>query len=177
MGERIDKAEFVRLVAQRVQRDEDTVGEIVAAAFEEIDQAMKRGESVPLRVRLLQCPTGARELGLQAQPVAAPARAVRLLIQRSRQAVRMATFERRYPRTTRWVKKHLWIQLGDDGMSRSWLRALDEGGLIWDGGDFPSQTLDEAFAELDAALAAWMREQFGARTPWCHAQLAASYLP
>jgi hypothetical protein len=74
----------------------------------------------------------------------------------------MATFERRYPHITHWVKTHGWIELGDDGLSRSWVRALDEGGLIWEGGDLPSQSLDETFAELDAALAAWMREQFGA---------------
>ncbi|HEY3080275.1 MAG TPA: hypothetical protein VGM69_10245 [Chloroflexota bacterium] len=64
----------------------------------------------------------------------------------------MATFERRYPRISHWVKTRGWIELGHDGMSRSWIRALDEGGLIWEGGD-PDGPLDDAFQELETALA------------------------
>ena len=37
-------------------------------------------------------------------------------------------------------------------MSRSWIRVLDEGGLIWEGGD-PDGPLDDAFQELETALA------------------------
>jgi hypothetical protein len=72
----------------------------------------------------------------------------------------MPSFEETYPHVARWIKEHGWIELGDDGMGRSWVRALDEGGLIWEGGD-PIQTLDETFRELDAALARWLHEQFG----------------
>ena len=64
----------------------------------------------------------------------------------------MPSFERRYPRISRWVKTHGWIELGHDGMSRSWIRAVDEGGLVWEGGD-PDRPLDDAFQELEAALA------------------------
>ncbi len=49
--------------------------------------------------------------------------------------------------------------IGLGGVSRSKMRALDEGGMVWDGGD-PSKTLDETFEELDMALAKWMREAF-----------------
>ena len=35
-------------------------------------------------------------------------------------------FEQTYPHITRWVKEHGWIELGGDGMSPSWVRALDE---------------------------------------------------
>lgn len=49
MGGRIDKRELVSLVAQRVSRDADTVGEIVDATLEEIYQALKRGDQVSLR--------------------------------------------------------------------------------------------------------------------------------
>lgn len=49
MRDRVEKQDLVRLVAERVQRDGDTVEEILDAALEEIYQALKRGESVSLR--------------------------------------------------------------------------------------------------------------------------------
>jgi DNA-binding protein HU-beta len=49
MRGRVEKTELVRLVSQRVQRDVDTVEEILDATLEEIYQAIKRGESVSLR--------------------------------------------------------------------------------------------------------------------------------
>ena len=67
----------------------------------------------------------------------------------------MGSFERMYPHIARWIKTQGWIEIGADGMSPSWIRALDEGGLVWEGGD-PSKTLDEAFEELDTALGEWM---------------------
>lgn len=72
----------------------------------------------------------------------------------------MPSFEDSYPHVTRWIKEHGWIELGYDGWRRSLVRALDEGGLIWEGGD-PAQTLDETLRELDVALAKSLREQFG----------------
>ena len=72
----------------------------------------------------------------------------------------MPSFDETYPHVTHWIKEQGWIELGYDGWRRSWIRALDEGGLIWEGGD-PAQTLDETFRELDTALAQWIREQFG----------------
>jgi hypothetical protein len=51
-----------------------------------------------------------------------------------------------------------WIEMGHDDMSRSFVRALDEGGLVWERQeDYP--TLDAALQDLEAGLAAWMREQ------------------
>jgi len=49
MQRRIEKQELVRLVAQRVDRDVQSVEEVVDALLEEIYQALKRGESVSLR--------------------------------------------------------------------------------------------------------------------------------
>ena len=71
----------------------------------------------------------------------------------------MSTFEARYPNITRWIRTQGWIEVGYDGMSPSWIRALDEGGMVWQGGD-PTKTLDDAFQDLDKALAAWIRELF-----------------
>jgi hypothetical protein len=63
-----------------------------------------------------------------------------------------------YPTITRWVQEYGWIEIGQDEMSRSFIRALDEGGLVWEGRkSYP--TLDAALQDLEAGLAAWMQEQ------------------
>jgi hypothetical protein len=63
-----------------------------------------------------------------------------------------------YPTIARWVMEYGWIEIGYDDMSRSFVRALDEGGLVWEGQeDYAS--LDDAFRDLEAGLVAWMREQ------------------
>ncbi len=49
MPMRIDKATLVRRVAQRAQRDEATVGDIIDATLEEIYEALRQGEPVSLR--------------------------------------------------------------------------------------------------------------------------------
>ncbi len=49
MDDRVDKKELVSLVARRVNRDVEAVGEIVNATLEEICEALKRGEPVSLR--------------------------------------------------------------------------------------------------------------------------------
>jgi hypothetical protein len=72
----------------------------------------------------------------------------------------MPSFEQVYPHIARWVKGRGWIEVGSDDMRPSWVRALDEGGLIWEGGD-PSQPMDDTLQELDTALARWLHEQVG----------------
>lgn len=49
MPERVEKPELVRLVARRVDRDAETVAEIVDAFLDETYEILKRGESVSLR--------------------------------------------------------------------------------------------------------------------------------
>ena len=63
-----------------------------------------------------------------------------------------------YPTIARWGMEYGWIEMGHDDMSRSFVRALDEGGLVWEGQD-DYATLDDALRDLEAGLAAWMREQ------------------
>jgi hypothetical protein len=63
-----------------------------------------------------------------------------------------------YPTIARCVMEYGWIEIGHDDMSRSFGRALDEGGLVWEGQD-DYATLDDALRALEAGLAAWMREQ------------------
>jgi len=63
-----------------------------------------------------------------------------------------------YPTIARWVMEYGWIEIGHDDMSQSFARALDEGGLVWEGQE-DYATLDDALRNLEAGLAAWMREQ------------------
>lgn len=58
-----------------------------------------------------------------------------------------------FPTIARWVMEYGWIEIGHDDMSRSLVRALDEGGLVWEGQeDYP--TLNAALQDLEAGLAA-----------------------
>ena len=68
----------------------------------------------------------------------------------------MATsFEKSYPNITRWVTSQGWIELGQDEYSSSLIRALDEGGMVWEGSTYYG-TLDETFDALETALAEWL---------------------
>jgi hypothetical protein len=49
MAERVDKPELVQRVARRLDRDGETVAEIVDGLLEEIYAALKHGDSVSLR--------------------------------------------------------------------------------------------------------------------------------
>jgi hypothetical protein len=63
-----------------------------------------------------------------------------------------------YPTIVRWVQEYGWIEIGQDEMSRSFIRALDDGGMVWEGRkSYP--TLDAALQDLEVGLIAWMQEQ------------------
>ena len=49
-----------------------------------------------------------------------------------------------YPTIARWVMEYGWIEMGHDDMSQAFVRALDEGPLVWEG--------QEDYATLDDAL-------------------------
>jgi hypothetical protein len=68
------------------------------------------------------------------------------------------TFDDRYPAISEWVISHGWIELGQNEDSPSLVRALDEGGLIWES-QRAYRTLDEALNALERALRKWMKEQ------------------
>jgi hypothetical protein len=56
-------------------------------------------------------------------------------------------FDQQYPHLTSWILDgDGWIELGQDDFSRSLVRILDIGGMIWES--------DERYATLDRALAA-----------------------
>lgn len=63
----------------------------------------------------------------------------------------MPTFEDTYPHVAIWVKTWGWIEIGDDGNAGSCIRALDEGGLVWESSRTYA-TLDDALRDLETAL-------------------------
>jgi hypothetical protein len=62
-----------------------------------------------------------------------------------------------FPAIAWWVGAFGWIEVGHDGMSPSWIRALDEGGLIWEGKPAYA-SVDEGLQALEAGLTAWLEE-------------------
>jgi hypothetical protein len=63
-----------------------------------------------------------------------------------------------YPTVARWVLEYGWIEIGQDDTSRSFIRALDDGGLVWEGQrHYP--TLATALQDLETGLVAWMHDQ------------------
>ena len=61
-------------------------------------------------------------------------------------------FSRTYPNITYWVEACGWIEIGHDEYSTSLVRALDEGGLVWESND-DHETVDEALQALEIELA------------------------
>ena len=66
-------------------------------------------------------------------------------------------FEDTYPAIARGVTEFGWIEVGQDEMSRSFIRAIDEGGMIWEGRE-DYATLDAALQDLEAGIAAWIQQ-------------------
>jgi len=67
------------------------------------------------------------------------------------------SLEETYPNIARWVEVYGWIEIGQDDYSTSFVRALDVGGMVWEGSD-NYETLDEAMQALEAGLAEWMKQ-------------------
>ena len=68
------------------------------------------------------------------------------------------SLEARYPNIAAWVQDG-WIEIGRDDFSRSFVRALDIGGMIWEGAE-EYESLDDALRALDDGIAA-AREEMG----------------
>ena len=66
--------------------------------------------------------------------------------------------ETNYPHVARWVQDFGWIEIGQDDYSHSMVRALDIGGMIWEG-KASYTTLDDALQDLDQALAVWFKAE------------------
>ncbi len=66
------------------------------------------------------------------------------------------SFDERYPNIAGWVRNG-WIELGRDEYSRSFVRVLDIGGLIWEGEE-DYETVDEALSAAEAGISVWLEE-------------------
>ena len=62
-----------------------------------------------------------------------------------------------YPTISPMGEEYGWIEIGQDDMSQSFVRALDEGGMVWEGRK-PTHPRCRP-AGPGGWLAAWMREQ------------------
>lgn len=63
-------------------------------------------------------------------------------------------FEKTYPNISSWVRFSGWIEIGQYDHLRSFVRALDDGGMVWEGDD-EYETLDKALQALDDGIAEW----------------------
>lgn len=73
------------------------------------------------------------------------------------------SFEDKYPNIAHWVDEHQgWIEIGYDpnGPLTSFVRALDMGGMPWEGED-EYESLDEAFHDLNVKIGAYLQELYG----------------
>jgi hypothetical protein len=70
---------------------------------------------------------------------------------RKRQKPAPDSFEGRYPNIAAWVQEG-WIEIGRDDFSRSFVRALDIGGMVWEGAE-EYDSLDDALRALDNGIA------------------------
>jgi hypothetical protein len=66
-----------------------------------------------------------------------------------------SAFEEAYPNTSLWVRSRGWIEIGRNGHRQSFIRALDEGGMVWEG-DRRYGSLDDALRDLEAGLSEWV---------------------
>jgi hypothetical protein len=70
------------------------------------------------------------------------------------------SFEEAYPNIAHFIDAIGYITIGhdDDSSLTSFIRAIDPGGMVWEGKD-TYQTLEEGFQDLEAGLGTWMREE------------------
>ena len=63
----------------------------------------------------------------------------------------MTNFSSTYPNIAAWTESYGWIEIGQDDFSQSFVRALDVGGMVWEGKP-KYKSVDAALDELEAAL-------------------------
>lgn len=67
-------------------------------------------------------------------------------------------FDEQYPNLAAWILGgHAWIELGQDEMSRSLVRVLDIGGLVWES-EKRYKSVAEALADAEVAVEKWLEE-------------------
>jgi hypothetical protein len=69
-----------------------------------------------------------------------------------------SSFESEFPNITIWVKECGTVEIGYDPNTDSFIRAMDEGGMVWSGKS-RYKTLDDALKELEAGLGPMLKER------------------
>lgn len=67
------------------------------------------------------------------------------------------SFDKLYPNLSWWVQSGGWIEVGQDDYSRSLIRVLDTGGMLWES-DEEYETVAEAMDEAEAFIMQWRKE-------------------
>ena len=65
-----------------------------------------------------------------------------------------------HPHLWRWVAELGTIEIGHCGQTCSFIRVLDEGGIVWKGRR-TYRTLDAALADAEAGVSRWMKHELG----------------
>lgn len=76
---------------------------------------------------------------------------------RAEAAKAQTALEQTCPSIAQWVESYGWIEIGQDDYSRSMVRALDIGGMVWEG-KTKYASLDELLRDLENGLANWLNE-------------------
>jgi len=63
----------------------------------------------------------------------------------------MTNFSSLYSNIAAWTESYGWIEIGQDDDSQSFVRALDMGGMVWEGKS-KYKSVDAALDDLEAAL-------------------------
>ena len=67
------------------------------------------------------------------------------------------SFDELYPNISWWAQGGGWIELGQDEYSRSLIRELDIGGMLWEG-NVKYDTVAAAMDEAEGFIAEWRKE-------------------
>jgi len=65
------------------------------------------------------------------------------------------SFEGSYPNIVAWVSNGGWVEIGYVEYTGSFVRASDEGGMIWEGVSM-YESIDYALKALDQGIAEWV---------------------
>ena len=67
------------------------------------------------------------------------------------------SFTKAYPNIAHWIDVQGYIEIGQDEYSRSLVRCLDPGGMVWESTD-EHKSIDEALQALEEALEELIKE-------------------
>lgn len=73
-----------------------------------------------------------------------------------KQEILSSEFANKYPNIADWVEGGV-LEIGRCEYGNSFIRAIDEGGMVWEG-KRKYATLDEALQEAEKALMGWFEE-------------------